>query len=249
MLKRRATLAAELRSARQAVARLVDRRVALDRLYEQTRAAWDYERYTGVSDGVINIIDLSATLLNPSASTALAGVLSAVKQGAKDSTRSAIAAFLGIRSRHQPGVDDILLSGLGIPTGIGAPGGALKQALVNQATRQSRGYARQALDLNRRRSLDAMRRASRSAGRAQSLGQGLNVIESGAALGHDFGDHATRAAALRRRMTRIHQQRLAIDRALETAQQNYQVARHAYQANEDAIRQLAADFPAWFPNQ
>jgi hypothetical protein len=246
LLARRAALSAEVQAALARVTMLNRRRAQLADLYRRTEAEWNYTRWTGFTDGVINVIDLTATVLNPSSSVALAGVLSAAKQGAKGRLRDAVGAAYGVPSRGGADATDSLLSGLGLPTGIASPGGALKQWMINRGSAQGRAAARRALDLNRRRSYDAMRRASRHSGVAQGLGQGLNVIETSASLVSDFADSSRRMAALRQRMMRVYDQQLTVGRALDTARMDLQVARSAYEANEAAIRQLKAQFPQRF---
>jgi len=246
LLARRAALSAEVQAALSRVAMLNRRRAQLADLYRRTEAEWSYTRWTGFSDGVINVADLTVTVLNPSSSIALAGLLSAAKQGAKGRMRDVVGAAYGVPSRGGADATDSLLSGLGPPTGMASPGGALKQYMINRSTAQSRAAARRALSLNRRRSYDAMRRASRSGSVAQGLGQGLNVVESSASLVSDFADSSRRMAALRQRMMRVYDQQLAVERALDTARMDLQVARSAYQANEAAIQQLKAQFPHRF---
>lgn len=246
LLARRAALSAEVQAALSRVAMLNRRRAQLADLYRRTEAEWSYTRWTGFSDGVINVVDLTVTVLNPSSSIALAGLLSAAKQGAKGRMRDVVGAAYGVPSRGGADATDSLLSGLGPPTGMASPGGALKQYMINRSTAQSRAAARRALSLNRRRSYDAMRRASRSGSVAQGLGQGLNVVESSASLVSDFADSSRRMAALRQRMMRVYDQQLAVERALDTARMDLQVARSAYQANEAAIQQLKAQFPHRF---
>ncbi|MFL7810130.1 MAG: hypothetical protein AB8I80_15945 [Anaerolineae bacterium] len=246
LLARRAALSAEVQAALSRVAMLNRRRAQLADLYRRTEAEWNYTRWTGFSDGVINVVDLAVTVLNPSSSIALAGLLSAAKQGAKGRMRDVVGAAYGVPSRGGADATDSLLSGLGLPTGMASPGGALKQYMINRSTAQSRAAARRALSLNRAHSYDAMRRASRSGSVAQGLGQGLNVVESSASLVSDFTDSSRRMAALRQRMMRVYDQQLAVERALDTARMDVQVARSAYQANEAAIQQLKAQFPHRF---
>ena len=130
----------EARAAQQALARLMRRRAQLADLYQRSRAAWDYERYTGVSDGVIDVVDLCVTLVNPSSSVMLSGALSSVKSAAKLRARNALARLVGLPAPPAPGLGDVLVSGVGLPTGLSAPGGAIKQYLVNRATRQGASH-------------------------------------------------------------------------------------------------------------
>jgi hypothetical protein len=246
LLARRAALEAEVQAARARVTLLNRRRAQLVDLYRRTEAEWNYTRWTGFTDGVINVVDLTVTVLNPSSSVALAGVLSATKQGAKGQLRDVVGAAYGVPRRGGAHATDSLLSGLGLPTGMASPGGALKQVMVNRSTAQGRAAARRALDLNRQRGYDVMRRASHSSGVAQGLGQGLNVIESSASLVSDFAGSSRRMAALRQRMMRVYDQQLTVERALQTARADLQVARSAYEANETAIQQLRAQFPRRF---
>jgi hypothetical protein len=191
-----------------------DLRHNVGRLYRQ----WDLERRAGLTDGLLDLIDLEVSIMGTAhgGGSALSTALSHTP--AKDAVKIAVRNHMARRLGAVPQSGGQILKGVwDSATGSGG----LPKLIVQNS-------------------------AKGAGGALSALGRAYGPAESVASMGRTFLDNKARVAALRSAFRDAYADWLRVRRDLEDAHAAAAEARSALDSANAAVRELRAQFPQRF---